>query len=342
MKKVKPSKIISVVIRIAIVTALLLWVLSRQDIRRFGQVMRQINLWAAFTALGAFVFSQFLVALRWWLLLKSQDIKIAYLMAVKLHFMGLFYNNVLPSSVGGDVLRAWYATKHTEHKFRAFLSVVADRFIGILCVIGTAAVVYIYAITTNSGLDGITLKFDADISKLLLLLGITAATAAVSASLMWMIPSGRKLLGRIYDKFLQTFGKIFLAFKLYISRPGILISAFILTFACQAITLLGFWIFGYYLGVDASVKYYFIFYPISWLMGALPISPGGAGVAEGGLVFLFTRLATVTAEQALALALCQRAVWLISAIPGAFIHLAGAHLPTKEDIRLQISEETPR
>ena len=60
------------------------------------------------------------------------------------------------------------------------------------------------------------------------------------------------------------------------------------------------------------------------------MSVGGAGVVEGGLVGLFNVIAGVEAEQALAIALLQRAVWIVAALPGAWIHWTGRHLP-KED-----------
>jgi hypothetical protein len=50
-------------------------------------------------------------------------------------------------------------------------------------------------------------------------------------------------------------------------------------------------------------------------------------VVESFLADLFIRFAGVGEEQAAALALCQRAVWMLASLPGAAIHLIGAHLP---------------
>ncbi len=83
------------------------------------------------------------------------------------------------------------------------------------------------------------------------------------------------------------------------------------------------------MGLEVPIKYYFVFFPISWVLGALPISPAGAGVLEGGIVFLFTRVPGVTVEQALVLALCQRAMFLLASLPGIVIHIMGAHLPAE-------------
>ena len=81
------------------------------------------------------------------------------------------------------------------------------------------------------------------------------------------------------------------------------------------------------MGIDVSVKYYYVFFTLMWVVAALPVSIGGAVVMEGGLAYLFIHFTGVEPEAALALALCQRVVWMIASIPGAFVHLVGAHLP---------------
>jgi hypothetical protein len=50
-------------------------------------------------------------------------------------------------------------------------------------------------------------------------------------------------------------------------------------------------------------------------------------VVEGTLFYLFVNFAGVEKEAALALVLCQRIVWMLASLPGAVIHLVGAHLP---------------
>ena len=44
--------------------------------------------------------------LRWWLLLRAQDIRIPYRLAHRLTFLGFFFNNVVPGPTGGDVVKA--------------------------------------------------------------------------------------------------------------------------------------------------------------------------------------------------------------------------------------------
>jgi uncharacterized membrane protein YbhN (UPF0104 family) len=126
---------------------------------------------------------------------------------------------------------------------------------------------------------------------------------------------------------LRAFEKLKDAVYIYCSKPLTILAAFGLTIFFQIITITGFWFLGTNLGITADLKYYYVFFTLTWVMGALPVSIGGAVVVEGLLVWLFVHFAGVPKEAALALALCQRIVWMLASLPGAAIHLIGAHLP---------------
>jgi uncharacterized membrane protein YbhN (UPF0104 family) len=151
------------------------------------------------------------------------------------------------------------------------------------------------------------------------------------AILVAVIPAGRKLAAKLYQHAVTFAKKLGTAAVLYGRNPLTILATFGLTFLLQSIVITGFWLIGRQIGIEASVKYYFVFFPLTWGLGAIPVSVGGAGVVEGGLAGLFV-LAGVEAEQALAIALCQRAVWIVAALPGAWIHWTGRHLPTEMQI----------
>ena len=92
-------------------------------------------------------------------------------------------------------------------------------------------------------------------------------------------------------------------------------------------TITAFWVLGVNMGIDVSIKYYYVFFTLTWVLGAIPVSIGGAVVVEGSLVILFTQFAGIDETAAWVIALSQRAVWMITSLPGAVIHLIGAHLP---------------
>jgi uncharacterized protein (TIRG00374 family) len=122
------------------------------------------------------------------------------------------------------------------------------------------------------------------------------------------------------------------AAALYLDRPLTILMVFLLTVCMQLMTITAFWFLGSSMGIEVSVKYYYVIFTLTWVLGALPVSIGGAVVVEGMLAYMFVKLAGVEAEAALALALCQRLVWMVTSLPGAIIHLIGAHLPKEFSI----------
>ena len=114
---------------------------------------------------------------------------------------------------------------------------------------------------------------------------------------------------------------------IYCRNPLAIFAAFALTILIQTMVIMAFWVLGINLGMDISAKYYFVFFPITWVMGAVPVSVAGLGIVEGGLRVLFTQFAGVAGAKVGALALCNRAILVLSSLPGAVIHLLGAHLP---------------
>ena len=117
------------------------------------------------------------------------------------------------------------------------------------------------------------------------------------------------------------------AIVIYCRKPLAILAAFGLTILLQLLTITGFWLLGRNMGIEAGIEYYYVFFTLTWVLGAVPVSIAGAVVVEGTLAYLFITFAGVAKDAASALALCQRAVWMLASLPGAAIHLIGAHLP---------------
>jgi len=162
------------------------------------------------------------------------------------------------------------------------------------------------------------------------LIGIGAAIVIIIAVFMANV-KGRSVM-RHYFQLIRQRGaavltKVRNAIRIYFNKKLALVGALLLTFCCQGVFIMALVLIGSSLGITVHIKYYFIFFPISWLLGALPISVGGAGVMEWWLKVMFIQVCAVSSEHALVLALCQRLIWLFGSLPGVMIHLIGAHLP---------------
>lgn len=331
--KARKSKYIFLFLRIAFVTAgvigAIIWGSQEQRWRK----LTEINILIFVVTLGIFVVGQIIVGFRWWLLLRSQSIFIGFWAAVRLHFLGLFYNNCMPGSVGGDLVRAWYVTRHTEKKFEAALSVFVDRIVGLLSTLVIAAFFYVLFLQGQENIivaEGKGGFFHSLSGYKWILLWFFVALAIVLFGFILYKPT-RRILAKawsfIFAHSLRAMERLKNAAVIYCSKPLTLFSVFGLTIFLQIMVITGFWFLGRSLGITTGIKYYYVFFTLTWVLGAIPISIGGAVVVEGMLIVLFVNIANVAEGSAYALALCQRAVWILASLPGAAIHLFGAHLP---------------
>jgi uncharacterized membrane protein YbhN (UPF0104 family) len=334
-KKTAKKKIF-VYLRIGFVLATVLlgviWVCQEQRYVKLGQILGRMNGLFITGIVLTFVLSQMILASRWWLLLRTQGVHISIWAAVRLHFLGLFYNNFMPGSLGGDLIRAWYVTRHTTHRrFEAALSVFVDRLVGFSSSVIMAAFFYFVLLGGTKlgiGKDAGGEKTAGGGHQGWIIGGLVIFVLVVV--LTFILPAGRRLVAKVWDGCLKLAKKLATAAAVYGRNPLTILAAFGLTFILQGIVITGFWLVGRHIGITASAKYYFVFFPMTWALGAIPVSIGGAGVVEIGLVSLFSVVAGVPAEQGLAIALCQRVVWMVAALPGAVIHLTGGHLPKEE------------
>ena len=333
----RKGKYVFLCLRFAVITGGIIWavfwVSREQRWANLTAIFRKVNMGIFVLTLGIFVFCQVVIGFRWWLLLRIQSIFIGIWVAVKLYFLGWFYNNFMPSSVGGDLVRAWYITKHTNKRFEAVLSVFADRAIGLLSTLIIAAFFYSLFLAGQGEkiritAEGNSLSFFAH--HRLAILCFFLVTGAVLCVLI-LLGRTRAILLRIcsclYGRGREAATKLKSTITVYCRKPLTLLIVFILTVGAQIVVITGFWILGTSIGIDTSIKYYYVFFTLMWVVAALPVSIGGVVVMEGGLAYLFIHFAGVEPEAALALALCQRVVWMVASVPGAFVHLVGAHLP---------------
>jgi hypothetical protein len=336
--KSRKSKSIFLFFRIAVVTGGVIWAASRigQEQRWdiFVEHFRRMNIWVFAGILCIFTFSHAIVGLRWWLLLKTQSIFIGFWPAIKLYFLGWFYNICMPGSVGGDLLRAWYVTKHTDKKFEAALSVFIDRIVGLLSTLVIA--LFFYAFFLHGRADAVKFKGSSSFLGALyeykhIVLGLFGLLAVVFCGFL-LHERGRIFMRKIWSNIrvnsIKTIEKLRNAVRIYCRNPLVILAVFGLTVFLQIMVITAFWILGINMGINVSIKYYYVFFTLAWVVGTIPISIGGAVVVEGFLVILFTQIAGLEEPAAWAIALSQRAVWIITSLPGAVIHLIGAHLPT--------------
>ncbi|MCK5172609.1 MAG: flippase-like domain-containing protein [Planctomycetes bacterium] len=331
---------LTTVLRILVAVGALYMVFRGEDFGSLAKLLTGLNPWSVIAAMGLYGVAQVLFVYRWKLLLRILSADIDLLTGLKLHFLGLFYNNCLPSSVGGDLLRAWYITRHVDEDKRvdAALSVFVDRVIGLTGMILMASFFY-WLVPVDADSAQAAPQSGAGIMDSLakfrqpFLYAVLAVIGVIACFLI--VPKGRALFLRLFQRAWtlgkKLIGRTLSAVHLYAKKPLSVLMAIGLTVVLQSLCIIGFWLLGRDMGMNVHIKYYFVFFPVSWLIGTIPISVGGMGIMEGGVKLLFLQIAGVTKEQASAIAICQRLIWMVGSLPGIIIHLCGAHLPAEKE-----------
>ena len=114
---------------------------SAQLVRNgFVDIIRDIHVPLFVLAAIGFPISLLFVAWRLRYLLSFQDVTITLWESIRLTFLGQFFNQVVPGTVGGDLVKAWYVCKHTPHIPAVLVTVFVDRLMGLVELVLMAAV----------------------------------------------------------------------------------------------------------------------------------------------------------------------------------------------------------
>lgn len=125
------------VFQVLVTTGLLWWLFHDPTRRRVIWTALHEADWrwmlAAFAAAGL---CEFLGILRWQLFLSMLHVKVRFAELARLFFIGAFFNQFLPGTTGGDVVRVLYLMRdHPEHRTAGFLSVAVDRLLAVLVLV---------------------------------------------------------------------------------------------------------------------------------------------------------------------------------------------------------------
>ncbi len=309
------KNLLSTFVKIGISGAILYFLFSNINSELFFETALSINpLFPIGTGL-IFMGTQVLSVQRWRTIL-AKDIPMPYRKLLSYYFIGMFFNNFLPTMVGGDVIKGYYLYKTSRRGDVSVTSIFMDRYSGFTALIflTTIAVIIGYPVIRGTALPGF----------FVLLIG-----GYVFASLViWVGPLhnwAMALMAKIHfygiNKKIDSLYKALMGYK---SHPDILIKVFSYSLVVQAGVIICYWLLGIGLGMELSLIYFFLFIPLATVISMLPVSLAGLGIREGAFVYLFTRVGA-TPEEALTLSLMWFAIMVVVSIVGGveYVRLGG-------------------
>ena len=304
-----------------------------------ANMVRRANPWLLALSVSVFPITILVTSLRWKKLMEAVDINISFSKAFALNMVGLFYNTFIPAgSTGGDVLKAYYASRHTPHKVRAVMTVVVDRLIGLVVLIILGGIMalgfYLRADKTDPAARAC---LQVALASGVILLGLTVGLVVFANPRLRRATGLDFVLGRLP---MQT--QIVHAMEtmaIYRKRPGLVLWAMMITVPVHLTVMVAAMIAGKAFGLPLSTGYYFVVVPVTVLVGAIPISPQGAGVMEYFAIKLTARQGA-TVAQAFALTMSIRLQQIFWNLVGG-IFVATGHYRSQHKSEKDVEAELP-
>lgn len=290
---------------------LIYWLLRKVGLLRIGaEITAADGLWFA-GALILFLVSHLLGALQWRLLLRREGIHLSWLRILGVYFVGLFFNNFLISSMGGDVFRMIDIHKASGQKAAAVSTVFLDRFAGLFVMFSLAIFSWPWLMARQAAGPRMQLL-------MILLVAGWALAIAVLFSKRAAKPLAYVLRRLLPDRLTQPMREIYGQIHAFGRGGRSVLWVLILALAVQTARIMTHYLLARAVNVSLSPLVFFVLVPIIALVSSLPVSFGGLGIRENMGVLLFAKVG-VTASAAFSIEFLIYIVAILTALPGGLV-----------------------
>ena len=292
----------------ALITAVCLWWLSRYfDFEQVRTALVRINPLLLAVAIALHFLSFVAGGVRWWLLFRHLNGSIAFRQLWPSYYLGVFYNNLLPSIYGGDLARTARLYAAGFGGSALVSSAFVDRVLGLVALVSMGVIALLFA---PAGFE----------NRLALGVFGLSLMALLPMLVIALLPRWARLLDTGFGSRWPRLHAVLSCFPRYRSAPGLMLTAFGLSVLNQLMVVLVLLMLAPGLGVHLPVFQFMVVLILVFLVASLPISLGGLGAREGAMMALLLPLG-VDATSVLALSAAYLLVLWSSTLPGAFMLL---------------------
>lgn len=293
-----------VLAKLAVSVLLVVWVLRSVDVARIAHSLVALGPASVLAAMLLMVVQYGLLAWRWQRVIAYLGDSLPLGTAVRWTFFGLFFSQVLPSSMGGDAVRIWLLHRRGTGAGVALSSVVVERMTGLalLCLFVSASALWPWWREEHRAVVGP-----------LLALGPIACAALGLLACAGPIVSTRRL-----PRWLGGVGVVVQDWHRVATRPRALVEIAALGVSASFVGLSAVFVLSRSLGIELGLLQCFALAGGALLLTVLPISIGGWGVREASMVGLFGSFG-VPPEPVLALSVAYGLLPLLVSIPAGLL-----------------------
>lgn len=300
-----------VVLKLGVSVTLLVWLLGQTDTAALVARLRGMRLSWMIAALAIYGLMVWISAWRWRLLLAAQSVKVTISMLSESFLVATFFNNFLPSNIGGDVVRIADTAPLTTSKTVATTIVLVDRVLGLLALFAVACAGMLAAARVGVNLPGTGYLWPFFLASLV----VSIAVLLFPRWLPSLLSPLRVISPEWVDERLRRLGNTLESFR---QRPLDLCRAFVGALLVQMSIVAFYLCAARGLSIPLPMLYGAVLIPTSLIVQMLPISINGFGVREAVFVFFFTSVGLAT-DSALALSLVGAALIMVFSVSGGIL-----------------------
>jgi len=314
-----PRHYVLLAVKIAVSIILLVVLFSKIDAAQLWQGVRDASFPWLGLALALYFVNVVASMWRWHLLLSAQSVVVQPRRLLASFLVANFFNNFLPSNVGGDVIRISDSAKYTKSKTVATIVVLMDRGIGVMALIFIAAIGATAAVSLHPSAVPIWPAW--------LWAGFLGGAAVAAPAVLAPAGFGRLLqpLTVIHPEWvggrIENLTGVLARFR---ARPRALAGCFLGALFVQATMVVFYSLVAYALHVNVPLSDLGVIVPISFVVQLLPVSLNGFGVREATFSLYFQKIGQPIAA-ALLLSLVGQALIMLFSVTGAAVYVSRSH-----------------
>lgn len=280
---------------------LIIWLLNKIDVSKVWDILQDLH-WGILSLVLLIIWGTlFAIAKRWQLVVRLGGVHASFSNLSQATFIGAFFNQFLPSSVGGDFFRILAVRRYGASLKGAVAGVLMDRLFGFIS-LGILCLLVIPA-------EGQAL-LNSDLKWPFLLTMVLLAGVFGAGALLLLIPKQWHT-----HPFIRPFEAVLEMTQGVMRSKALFLSILASSLMSSIVLISGLQILMYAFNIDLTWRQGVAILPPVMLLTSLPISFAGWGLREGALIIALG-VYDVSQETALALSLIYGVLHMVSGLPG--------------------------
>jgi len=295
----------------------LFYVTTLVNLNEIKPIITQLDFSLLTIAIATHIIAFILMSIRWWLILVSSGKQVLYKKASAAYYLGLFCNNFLPTSMGGDVIRIVKLRSDGLDTNQLIFSTLCDRIIGLLSIIVMGIIGLNFSTSIYESIGYRSIVLTNIVSAMLFVLALAALNARVRDIIIKFILNRLRLWNKLNNFLIFVHQNVET-----LKKSRILAKTILLSLVSQILIVLTYYYIAQSIHIDLELFEFVLIVPVVAVFTSLPISVGGLGIREGTMVVLLSAIG-ISTTNAVSISLLYLTILIMITLPGGIFMLSG-------------------